>query len=158
LPGPCLPELDGAVPAGRGQPPAVGAERHIIDISIVPGQSQQLLALPHVPDPDGRVAAGRGQSLAVGAERQALDLIDVPQAGDRLPARPGVADDDSPIHATDCESGVVGTKPHAAEAGKRFTAPGQLAGRDVPDGYLFFGNGGESFPTGVERDVSDGAL
>ena len=70
LPGRSVPDLDGPVPAGRGQQLAVAAERHACDPGRVPGlEDGQLLAGCPVPDPDGAVRAARGEVPAVGAER-----------------------------------------------------------------------------------------
>src|SRR5262249_56568518 len=69
-----VPDLDGPVPAGRGQPLAVAAEGHTSDAARVLGpQGGQLLARRPVPGADGTVPATRGEVPAVGAERHTED-------------------------------------------------------------------------------------
>src|SRR5262245_53562999 len=64
-----VPDLDGVVPASRGQPLAVPAERHVGGYRRVAGlQDAEFLAGGPIPDADGTVAATRGEVAAVGAE------------------------------------------------------------------------------------------
>ena len=67
--GVAVPDLHGAVLTRRGDPPAVGAEGHGINVPAVPSEGLQLLAGLHVPDLDRVLFASRHQPLAVRAER-----------------------------------------------------------------------------------------
>src|SRR5206468_3929795 len=51
--GPAVPDLDLAILTARGDPPAVGAERHRVDLPAVPPEChRRLAALLRVPDLD----------------------------------------------------------------------------------------------------------
>ena len=74
-----VPDPDGAVREGRGEPRAIGAVGGGEGDAPRPAEQADLLAGLGVPDPDGAVPAGRGDPAAVGAERQA----DRPRPGGR---------------------------------------------------------------------------
>src|SRR5262245_35406192 len=65
-----VPDQDGGILAGRGEPAAVGAEGDGVDRAAVALQAVRRSAGVEVPD-QGRPLAAAGQPAAVGAERQA---------------------------------------------------------------------------------------
>src|SRR5438128_1920653 len=73
LPAVCVPNLDGAIETGRGNPGAVGAERHAVNLPGVAGQSSQLLAAGRIPNVHCSVPTGGGEPGSIGAERDLRD-------------------------------------------------------------------------------------
>ena len=77
LSGLCVPDLDGkqsTIPAGGGEPLAVGLPDHAEDDFAVAGEFDAAPASLRVPDLGGH-PAGRSNLLAVGADRQAPDFV-----------------------------------------------------------------------------------
>src|SRR5262245_49524892 len=81
-PGRNVPDLHGAVVAGRGQAVAVRAERGLVDPLVVAAEGEQFLTGLRVPDLHGPILAGGGQPPAVGAEDHAGDAPSVSPAGE----------------------------------------------------------------------------
>src|SRR5207253_11222706 len=70
-----VPKLDGLIHAGRGQTPAVGAERHTLNVADVTAQRQPQLTGLHVPElhlavgQSAPIPTHRSQGSVVRAER-----------------------------------------------------------------------------------------
>ncbi len=61
-------EEDDAVAAGRGDPPAVGAEGHRLDRAVVLDRRGELAASADVPEPGRAVLPSREHAPTIGAE------------------------------------------------------------------------------------------
>ena len=70
-----VPHLDGLVPAGRRQAPAVRAERDVANILRMAPAGRELPTLRDVPDPHRSIPARRGQGLAIGGEGHMGELL-----------------------------------------------------------------------------------
>ncbi len=147
-----LPHPDGAVPGGRGEPPAVGRERHRQDAAVVAVEVELLRGVAERPG-GGLVAPGE-QVLAVGAEpdrrrelagRRVLGQAAVGEGGPQLDA---VAQGGDPAAAR-----VDGDEPDWPAA--RRGAGGQP--RQVPDREPLLAPGDQEPPVRGHLQVEDRA-
>src|SRR5262249_31159725 len=87
-----FPEVDGVVPAGRGEPAAVGAEFNRGNVLLVSRERDtvrgQRVANQRgsVPDADGVIVAGGRELVAVGTERHVGDVAVVGEDREHLAA------------------------------------------------------------------------
>src|SRR5262249_51759303 len=158
-----VPDPNGLVHAGRGEPVTVGAEGHAEDVVDVAAQREDFLPGRCVPELDRLIQARGREAAAVGAEGHAPQRAHVPaQAEDLLPGL-RVPDLDFPVgmygeQAADRgEAAAVAAEGHALEA--------SLGGRPValfPAGlrvpYLdpILAARGELPAIGTELDAADG--
>ena len=154
-----VPELDGQVMAGGGEPGAVRAEGHVVDRATVAPEGAELLAALPVPELDARVGAGRGEPLAVRAEGHAPDHT-VVAFEDTRTGWPVVdlPDPHSPIEGGGGEVLPVRAERHTDRPVSRMTPQGEddPAGRRVPEVDLAVRTGGgEPLPVGTEHHFSD---
>src|SRR5262249_21723421 len=87
LPGPCVPDPYGLIPARGGNPPTVGAEGHVREGGRVPAQGKLFLAGGGVPDLPRLVPANGGEAPAVATEGHPDDRVEVPAEDQGLPVR-----------------------------------------------------------------------
>ena len=139
-----IPDPDGPVEAGGGDPAAVGAEGHGANLVGVPLQDSIGGFDPSsaVPELDRAVIAGRGDGAAVGAERDGGDRAAV--SAEDLVDQMAVAGVPDP-HGVGRDSG---------DKGPAIRAPGQPLNR--PRGALE-GEGGQARLDGVEHQARLGA-
>ena len=82
--------------AAGGKGPPIGGERHGIDLSSVPWQSEKFLAGEHIPDSDDPTRAGGCQVASIGrkGQREKLFMIAVDRrksgAGPLVPKNKGL--------------------------------------------------------------------
>src|SRR5262249_17304621 len=79
-----------AIPAARGDVPAVGADGHAGDRLVVSTQGEHLLTRQGVPDLDGVVGTARDDPLAIRAVHQAANPSGVSAQAEQLLPRDGV--------------------------------------------------------------------
>ena len=82
-----VPDADGPIRAGRGEPPAVRAERHAPAHVGVSAEAEHLPAGRRVPDVHRLVFAGRGEAPAVRAEGDAQNESAMRQRVEELAGR-----------------------------------------------------------------------
>src|SRR5262245_20782595 len=113
-----VPDRDGI--SGRGQPPAVGAERYAVHPTVLAADDADLFSARDLPDADAILAevGTCGEPLAIRAEGDPVDPTGLGAEGAELGAGGRLHHDHFPLAARRGQDLAVGAEGHARGAGQ----------------------------------------
>jgi hypothetical protein len=137
-----VPELKGAIIAGRSKSPVVGQEREFDHLPHMGLQSVDLLPGFGLPNLDRPVLAPQGYEPAVAAERRRKDPLDVPLERRNRLAGGHVMHLDGSLHARCQEAAVAAEGEPVPRDHLLGEGAEQPAGRSVPEAHVIVQAGG----------------